>query len=87
METKTLLARIVKRYYPEKGWGALLIIEAKGVDAEQILVERGLASDKELDMLDDSFHFVRIIDNGGRYRIDQIVPLDDYLLKAELISI
>lgn len=87
MVTKTLLAKVITQFYPYKGWDAVLTIQAKGVDKQQVLVERGNTTDAEIELIKKDYHFIRIVKGNKYYKIDQIVPVDNSFLKAELISI
>ena len=87
INSKTLLARVVTQFYPKTGYHANLVIESKGVNKEHILVERGSMTDSEIELIKKDFHFIRIVMGDKYYRIDQIVPVDNSLLKSELIAI
>jgi len=87
METKTLLAKIVTRLYPYNGQDALVIIQSRGTEEVELIVERGWMNDKEMSLLLNDYQFVQLVPNGTYYRINKIIEIDDFLLRAELISI
>lgn len=83
---QTLLARIVQQYYPKKGTGAMIIIDPRGKNTEQLLVERGVTNDSDIELMKNDFCFVKLVLNGQYYKIDKVVPVDNTLLMLELIS-
>jgi len=87
MERKTLLAKIIRQYYPDKGNGALLLINVSGVNPEQLVVQRGGIIDSDIKSLKEDYHFVHLVKGNSHFRIDQIIPVDNFNLTAELLSI
>lgn len=87
-KTKTFLARVINQYNPRlTSSNSLILIEIrKRGGEEQFLVEKGFASDEEINMLINDFCFVKLVDNGSYYKIDKVVPVDNFLLTAELLT-
>jgi len=87
LKTKTILARIVWQAYPPKGYGAILLIDARGVDEEQLMIERGCASDDDIEALKKTFCFIKLVQGMQYYKIDKVITIDDFQLINELVSI
>ena len=87
-KTKTFLARVINQYNPRStSSNSLILIEIrKRGEEEQFLVEKGFASDEEINMLINDFCFVKLVDSGSYYKIDKVVPVDNFLLTAELLT-
>lgn len=87
MKTITILARINTQYEPKLGEHAKLTLEARGTKEGYYFVERGNASDSEIELMRYDFHFVRLREGAGIYKIDTIVPMFNSSLKTELITL
>lgn len=87
METKTVLAKIITQYWPTIGTTSNLLIDIRGVKPEQILVERGNTTDKNIELAKKDFCFLKLVDSGQYYKIDKVVPVDNFILTSQLLTI